>query len=246
MNEPNVIKPSGNLIMNLFSLMRVMWLGLLVLYLPACAGSALIPLAYTNMAIAGATGVASIPMQMHAMSQGEDMRRRVEENMQSQKARDEERLAMERERHQAWREKKTLEPLQSQVLVNPDTGDTINMSGYGSEIARKNKIESCKQMGFVEIDKLPSVGIKLPKYDNAENGITLEGVYPGSPAAKAGLKPDDRIVEKNGQPVKTLGELNSQRRPQMGDIVEYKIIRGGRQMVVSMKTVPLADILKAE
>jgi len=224
-------------------------LGVLVLYLPACAGSALVPLAYTTTAVSGAMGVASIPLHiqaMQAMSRGEDTRRQVGEYMQSQKARDEERLAMERERHQAWREKKNQEQPQSQVLVNPDTGDTINMSGYGSEIAQKSKIESCKQMGFVEIEKLPSVGIKLPKYDNAENGIILEGVYQGSPAGKAGLKADDKIMEKNGQPVKTLGELKSQRRPKMGDVVEYKIIRGGREMVFSMKTVPFADIIKVK
>jgi len=128
----------------------------------------------------------------------------------------------------------TEQPSQSQVLINPDTGAVINnRPGY-------------KQAGFVEIEKLPSVGIKLPNYNNAENGIIIEGVYPGSPAAKAGLKAGDKIVEKNGEPVKTLSELQSQKRPKMGDMVEYKIIRTEREMTFSMKTVPFADISEAK
>lgn len=124
----------------------------------------------------------------------------------------------------------------SKVLINPDTGEVVeDKPGYGSE-----------QKGFVEIEKLPSIGIKLPKVNNAENGIVIEGIYPGSPAAQAGLKAGDKIVEKNGQSVKTLRELQSQRRPKMGDIVEYKIIRGGREMAFSMKTVPFVDILNAK
>ena len=130
----------------------------------------------------------------------------------------------------------TEEPSQSQVMINPDTGAVMKIRpGYGS-----------KQIGFVEIEKLSSVGIKLPKVNNAENGIIVEGVYPSSPAAQAGLKAGDKIVEKNGQPVKTLSELQSQLRPKMGDMVEYKIIRGGREMAFSMKTVPFADILNAK
>jgi hypothetical protein len=131
-------------------------------------------------------------------------------------------------------EKITEELPPSKVLINPDTGAVMN-----------NR-PGDKQAGFVEIEKLPSVGIKLPKSNNAENGIIIEGVYPGSPAAKAGLKAGDKIVEKNGQPVKILSELKSQRRQKMGDIVEYKIIRGGREMVFSMKTVPFADIVEAK
>lgn len=136
---------------------------------------------------------------------------------------------------------------QSKGLINPETGAIINnRPGNGSEIAQTSKIESYKQAGFVEIEKLPSVGIKLPKNNNAEDGIIIEGVYPNSPAAKAGLKAGDKIVEKNGQGVKNLGDLQAQRRPKMGDVVEYTIIRVGKEMVFSMKTTPLANILEAK
>ncbi len=219
---------------------KVIWLGMLFLFLPGCAASAIIPLVYAAAALGEAEQVAMVGMGAQALSRNGDMQRQAQENMQSQNVRDEERMAMERERHEAWR--KAQEINYSQVLINPNTGETVS----GPEIAQNSKIESYKQNGFVEIKTLPSVGIKLPKYDNADNGIIIDGVYPDSPAMKVGIKANDKIVEKDGKPVKTLGQLISQRRPKMGDIVEYKIMRGGNEMVFSMRTVPFADILNAK
>ena len=44
----------------------------------------------------------------------------------------------------------------------------------------------------------------------SEPGVTLRFVYPDSPAAKAGLKPGDRITAWEGKPVKSLEELFEQ------------------------------------
>jgi len=93
---------------------------LLILSLTGCVAGAL-PLAYGLWATSGAMAVATVPMEMQAINQAEDLRRQaetnmqqarsqadehrrqVETNMQAQKARDEERLKMEREKHEAWR-----------------------------------------------------------------------------------------------------------------------------------------------
>lgn len=70
-------------------------------------------------------------------------------------------------------------------------------------------------------------------------------MYPGFPAAKAGVKPGDKIIEKNGQPIKTINDLQSTPGIEIGDIVEYKMLREGKPIVFSLKAVSLEDIKKA-
>ncbi len=50
----------------------------------------------------------------------------------------------------------------------------------------------------------------LPMRLASEPGVTLRYVYPDSPAAKAGLKPGDRITAWEGKPIKSLDELFEQ------------------------------------
>lgn len=104
------------------------------------------------------------------------------------------------------------------------------------------KVEPTK--GEEPSSSLPSVGIKLPKYDSGGDGIIIKGVYPGSPAAKAGLKANDKIVERNGQAINTLEELQSLPRLQLGETVKYKIIRNGKEIVFTMNTVPFGSFSK--
>src|SRR5262249_10056926 len=47
------------------------------------------------------------------------------------------------------------------------------------------------------------IGI-MPDYNTDLEGVLLQGVSPDSPAAKAGLKEGDLIVEMGGQPVKSV------------------------------------------
>ncbi len=50
----------------------------------------------------------------------------------------------------------------------------------------------------------------LPMRLGGEPGVTLRYVYPDSSAAKAGLKPGDRITAWDGRPIKSLNELFEQ------------------------------------
>jgi serine protease Do len=74
---------------------------------------------------------------------------------------------------------------------------------------------------------------------NAQNGVVIGAVVPGSPADTAGLRPRDVITAVDGQPFtdeSSLAEALSQKRP--GDTVTVTVIRGGQQQDV---TVTLGD-----
>ena len=69
-----------------------------------------------------------------------------------------------------------------------------------------------------------------------KNGSFINSVYLDSPAAKAGLKPGDYIIELNGkvqkdtdQLVREVGDL------QAGEIAKFKVIRNGKQLTLDVK-----------
>jgi aminopeptidase YwaD len=77
----------------------------------------------------------------------------------------------------------------------------------------------------------------IPNYADSTNGLTLDGVREGSPAAKAGLKTGDRIVKIAGREVKNvydytyaLGEMKA------GVEYEVELVRGSE--VVKVKVTP--------
>ena len=58
---------------------------------------------------------------------------------------------------------------------------------------------------------------------------------PGSPAASAGLKADDILVEFAGKPIGNLYDFTYALRAQMpGDVVKVKVLRGGKPLEVSV------------
>lgn len=81
-----------------------------------------------------------------------------------------------------------------------------------------------------EVSDLPdptALGLKEPR------GAVITRVLPNSPAEKAGLQPQDVIVEFNGVPIRSIAHLQSLvGRTRPGTIVPVKIIRGGKEMVV--------------
>ncbi|MDQ6673528.1 MAG: PDZ domain-containing protein, partial [Chloroflexota bacterium] len=70
---------------------------------------------------------------------------------------------------------------------------------------------------------------------NAQNGIVVGGVMPGSPAARAGLQPRDVITAADGQQFSdesSLAQILSQRQP--GDTIALTVIRAGQQLSVQV------------
>src|SRR5262249_898619 len=81
---------------------------------------------------------------------------------------------------------------------------------------------------------VPRIGIR-PSYGDDGEGVLLDGVSDGGPAAKAGLKEGDRIVEVAGKPVKNLEAYMTLIRAQKkGGGIELGILRDGKKMTVTV------------
>ena len=136
----------------------------------------------------------------------------------------------------------------SQIMFNPTTGNTVicNKPGYwgtgffglamGSLIAdesQKNQIESLKKIGFVEAEKVGLIGIAF-EGKKLTDSLKIAQVYPDKPAAKAGIKPGDIVIERDKIPVKTVGELYSIPFLKPGQTSEWKILREEKVLIFTI------------
>jgi hypothetical protein len=76
----------------------------------------------------------------------------------------------------------------------------------------------------------------VPDFGQQANGVKFSDIRPGSPAAKAGLRAGDVLVEFGG---KTIGNLydftDALRRSKVGEVVEVKVLRDGKSITASVK-----------
>jgi serine protease Do len=78
-------------------------------------------------------------------------------------------------------------------------------------------------------------------------GVLINKIFPESPAERANLKIGDIVKEIDGQKVSNSRELVQQvLRKEVGQEVTLKIIRNGREMIISVKTGETAGEIKAE
>jgi C-terminal processing protease CtpA/Prc len=76
----------------------------------------------------------------------------------------------------------------------------------------------------------------IPDFGQIENGVKFSDVKPGSPAAKAGLKAGDVLVQFGDLPIKNLYDFtDALRRSKVGDVVEVKVLRDGQPITASVK-----------
>src|SRR5438105_12518101 len=104
--------------------------------------------------------------------------------------------------------------------------------GYlGSVVDRPHYVEvATPRPSGQTYGSVPRIGIR-PSYsdDNAE-GVLLDGVAAGGPAAKAGMKEGDRIVEIAGKPVKNLeGYMSLIAGHKPGEGLDIGILRGSKK-----------------
>jgi Zn-dependent M28 family amino/carboxypeptidase len=129
-----------------------------------------------------------------------------------------------------------------------DTADKINLAGMARVVAMVEEIATemttvAERPEYVKISEgqitpgnVPRIGIR-PAYGDSEEGVLLDGVSDGGPAAKAGLKEGDRIVEVGGKPAKNLeGYMSLIRNVKKGEPVELTVLREGKKL--SIKVTP--------
>jgi S1-C subfamily serine protease len=76
---------------------------------------------------------------------------------------------------------------------------------------------------------------------NRQSGVEVVEVVDGSPAALAGLRPEDLIVELNGTPVETVDDIQ---RLMVGELigisVRARVLRGGAEQELELVPAELA------
>jgi len=73
--------------------------------------------------------------------------------------------------------------------------------------------------------------VDVGDFGQVENGVKFSDVKPNSPAAKAGLKAGDILVQFGDKPIKNLYDFtDALRRSKVGDVVEVKVMRDGRPL----------------
>ena len=76
----------------------------------------------------------------------------------------------------------------------------------------------------------------VPDFGQVENGVKFSDVRPNSPAAKAGLKAGDILVQFGDKPIKNLYDFtDALRRSKVGDVVDVKVLRDGQPVRASVK-----------
>ncbi len=76
----------------------------------------------------------------------------------------------------------------------------------------------------------------IPDFGQVENGVKFSDVRPGSPAAKAGLKAGDILIQFGDSPIKNLYDFtDALRRSKVGDVVEVKVLRERQTITATVK-----------
>jgi len=76
----------------------------------------------------------------------------------------------------------------------------------------------------------------IPDFGQEEDGVKFSDVRPGSPAAKAGFKAGDILVQFGDKPIHNLYDFtDALRRSKVGDVLDVKVKRDGKPLTASVK-----------
>jgi len=82
----------------------------------------------------------------------------------------------------------------------------------------------------------PYLGVSTGDAPGTADGAVVGTVVPGGPAARAGLRPGDRIVAVAGTPIKGSREVSEAiARRKVGERVEVRLVRGGQERTVTVR-----------
>jgi len=75
----------------------------------------------------------------------------------------------------------------------------------------------------------------IPDFAEIETGVRFSDLQPGSPAARAGLRAGDILVQFGAMPIRNLYDFtDALRRSQVGQVVEVTVLRDGMRLTVSV------------
>lgn len=130
-----------------------------------------------------------------------------------------------------------------------DTAERINLEGLLKIVGFVEKIvvdltQVEKKPAFIEVKgstsprpagNMPRLGIR-PAYSDEKDGVLVDGVSDGDPAAKAGIKKGDRIMEISG---KKVGNIETYMQilagEKKGTTIDVGVEREGKKIKVSVK-----------
>ncbi len=130
-----------------------------------------------------------------------------------------------------------------------DTPDKINYEGMDKIIRFSSQIigelASIKEKPkFIEVKTTrtggtrqggPKLGFR-PGYNEDEKGVAVEGVTEGEPAAKAGIKAEDKIVKIDGKEIKNIEVyMEIMQGKKAGQTIKIGIIRKGKALELDVK-----------
>lgn len=134
-----------------------------------------------------------------------------------------------------------------------DTADKLNLSGMRriaqlvAELVEQlaNASESPEYVAVAGGVQIPLVGGDrpflgtVPDFDRQVTGYAISGVAPGGPAEKAGLRAGDVIVQFDGQPIRSLADIEAAlRKHKPGDKVRLTAQRDGQEIRVEVTLAP--------
>jgi len=131
--------------------------------------------------------------------------------------------------------------------INPDSAaDLVNIVAR----AAVDLADDSARPTFVEVlESNPHAGMpssggggygpyfgSIPDFGQTENGVRFSDVKPGSPAAKAGLKAGDVLIQFGDKTIKNLYDFtDALRRSKIGDVVPVTVLRDGKELKVDVK-----------
>lgn len=120
--------------------------------------------------------------------------------------------------------------------VSPGTfleGDSSQLydSGIGFAIPIQDILDRLPRMQTGENIHVGKLGIVAADQNELAGPVKIAGTTPGSPAAKAGVKANDRLLEVAGQPIQILAHLRHALGPlDAGQNVRLAVSRGGERL----------------
>jgi hypothetical protein len=130
--------------------------------------------------------------------------------------------------------------------INPDSA--AGLLNIVARVAVELASDSEKPTFVAVIENNPHSGVSgggggygpyfgsIPDFGQTENGVKFSDVKPGSPAAKAGLKAGDVLIQFGDKSIKNLYDFtDALRRSKVGDVVPVTVLRDGKELKVEVK-----------